>query len=110
MTTLLSVLAALGIALNVYATVVLVRSPRYDAQQKWFQFGIIWLLPAVGAILVWSLAHDVRTRRATTNLGNDTGFDDGDIRLENYSSGEGGHGEGDGSGGGDGGGGGGGGD
>jgi hypothetical protein len=86
MTTLLFGLVAIAVVLNAYATLVLVRSPRYDLRQKSFQLGIVWLLPLAGAILVWSLAHDARSQSATANLGS-SGFDDGDIRLENYSSG-----------------------
>lgn len=101
MTTLLFVLVALAIVLNAYATLVLARSPRYDLRQKWLQLGIVWLLPLVGAIAIWSLAHDARSPWATTNFGADSGFGGGDVRLDNYSSGEGGD---DGGGGGDGGG------
>ena len=91
MTTVISVLVALAVVLNAYATLVLVRSPCYDLRQKWFQLGIVWLLPLAGAILVWSLAHDARSLRTTINLDCNSGLDDGDIHLDNYSSGEGGY-------------------
>lgn len=100
MTKLFFVLVALAVVLNAYATLVLVRSPRYDLRQKWYQLGIVWLLPLAGAILVWSLAHDARYLWTTTNLGGSSGLDDGDVRLNNYSSGEGGYDGGGGDGGG----------
>jgi ABC-type nickel/cobalt efflux system permease component RcnA len=96
MTLLLFLLLALGIAVNACATAVLVRSPRYDLWQKWMQFGIIWLLPAVGAFLVWSMARDTGSRPVATSHGNDEGIDYGDLRPENHSSGWASHGDGDG--------------
>lgn len=49
MTTLLTALIVLAMAFNVYATVVLRRSPRHDRRQKRLQLGLIWLLPVIGA-------------------------------------------------------------
>lgn len=97
---LLPVAVVLAVILNICATFVLVLSARYDTQQKWWQMGIIWLLPVIGAILVWSLARDATGERVTTDFRNRAGFDDGDLREENYSSGGGGSAESSGDGGG----------
>ena len=85
MIVLLASLFAAGLVLNAWASLVAIRSPRYDNNQKWLQVLLIWLLPIVGAILVWSLAHDAQSKQMTTDLSNQSGFDDGAIRLENYS-------------------------
>ena len=107
MNTLLVVPLALGVALNAYATAVLIRSSFYDARQKWYQLLVVWLLPLIGAVLVSSLARDTKSRRLGGDLRNRNGFDDGDARLDNYSSegwndsDGGGHSDGGGDGGGD---------
>lgn len=103
---MLSLLMTLAVVLNAYATVVLVRSPRYERRQKWMQCGLIWLLPVIGAILVWSLAHDAKAPMFSTDFSSGAGLGDGVIGSDNYSSND--AGGGDGCGGGDGGGGGGG--
>jgi hypothetical protein len=92
----LLILVAIILALNVNATWVLVRASYYDTRQKLFQLVLIWLIPILGAILVWSLATDSSGKRATTDLTDGSGSDDGDIRLDNYSSEGGGDGGGDG--------------
>ncbi len=96
----LTVTVVVAVILNICATFVLARSARYDTQQKWWQMGIIWLLPVIGAILVWSLARDATGERVNTDFRNREGFDDGDLREENYSSGGGGSAEASGDGGG----------
>lgn len=104
MNSLFFLLIALAGALNAYATVVLVRSPRYDRRQKWRQGGLIWLLPVIGAILVWSLAHDAKAPLFSGGFGSSTGLGDGVVGADGCSSSD--AGGGDGCGGGDGGGGG----
>ena len=88
MTALLVIPVAL-IVFNVLASIVLFATPRYDKSQKRLQLAIIWLLPAVGAILVWSLARDTASPRTTIDFRNYNGIDDGDIRLDSYSSSDG---------------------
>jgi hypothetical protein len=92
----LLILVAIILVLNVKATWVLVRSSYYDAKQKLFQLALVWLLPVLGAILVWSLATDSSSKRNTTDLSDRFGNDDGNIRLDNYSSEGGSNGGGDG--------------
>lgn len=106
MNSILFLLITLAVALNTYATVVLVRSPRYDRAQKWRQCGLIWLLPVIGAILVWSLAHDAKAPMFSAGFGSgdSSGFGDGLIGADSCSSND--AGGSDGCGGGDGGGGG----
>ena len=104
MSTLLTVLIALAFAFNVYASVLLVRSPRFERQQKRMQLALIWLLPVIGAILVWSLAHDAKAPMFSTDFSSGGSLGDGVIGADNCSSND--AGGGDGCGGGDGGGGG----
>lgn len=92
MSFVLLTLLAIVAAINVKATLVLARSSYYDPKQKLFQLALVWLLPIVGAVLVWSLATDTKTERVTTDLQDRVGNDDGHIRLDN-SSFEGGSGE-----------------
>lgn len=103
---MLSLLMTLAVVLNAYATVVLVRSPRYERRQKWLQCGLIWLLPVFGAILVWSLAHDAKAPMFSTDFSSSgAGVGDGVIGSDSCSSNDGGGadscGGGDGGGGGD---------
>ena len=85
MNIILLVLVALATILNVKAMLVLFRSPYYDTKQKIFQLGLVWLVPILGAVLVWSLATDTKTERVTTDLKDRSGNDDGHIRLDNSS-------------------------
>ncbi len=86
-------------ALNVYATNVLRRSALYDARQKKWQFALIWFFPPVGAVLVLYLAKEPRATNSAPHHPTDCGLDDGDLRLDNYSSSD--FGSGDAGGGGD---------
>ncbi len=95
------VLLAGGLALNLYATLILLRSRYYDARQKAIQSGIIWLLPFAGAVLVLSLARNEKPARVTTDLSDHYGLGTGDRRQDNYSVGEAAHDGADGGGGGD---------
>ena len=96
MNIVLLILVAIILVLDVRATWVLVRSSYYDAKQKLFQLVLVWLIPVLGAILVWSLAADSSGKRTTTDLSDRFGNDDGNIRLDNYSSNSGSDGGGDG--------------
>ena len=71
----LIVIAILLLALNIKATLVLVRSPRYNLLQKWLQCALIWFIPIIGALLVLSLAKDEPTERVTTDLTDSIGLD-----------------------------------
>ena len=93
MNIVLLILVAIILVLNVKATWVLVRSTYYDAKQKLFQLALVWLIPILGAVLVWSLATDSSGKRVATDLSGGSASDDGDIRLDSYSS-EGGGGDG----------------
>ncbi len=70
----LMLLAILLNGLNIAATYVLVRSQRYDRHQKLFQAALIWLVPVVGSLLVWSLARDKSTSPITTDLADRAGL------------------------------------
>ena len=85
MSFIILILLALVAALNVKATLDLARSSYYSPKQKLFQLALVWLIPIVGAVLVWSLAVDSKTERVTTDLKDRGGNDDGHIRLENSS-------------------------
>ena len=56
MSAALILLTVLLVGLNSAATYVLVRSQRYERRQKLFQAILVWFVPIVGALLVWSLA------------------------------------------------------
>lgn len=71
----LILLVLLLVALNSYATYALVHSLRYDRRQKLLQFLLVWFVPIVGALLVWSLARDKHTGRVTTDLTDRAGLD-----------------------------------
>lgn len=73
------------VAINVKATFVLAHSTCYDLNQKIFQLAIVWLVPGVGALLVWSLATDPKVKQSTTDLQECSGYDDGYIRHEHAS-------------------------
>jgi len=101
----LLILVVIVSALNIKATLVLARSQYYETKQKLVQLALVWLIPVLGAILVWGLATDSPGERITTDLTDHLGIDDGNLRLANYSPEGGGDGGGDGGGGGGGGGG-----
>ena len=82
MITILFILVAVLTALNIKTTLVLARCAYYDTKQKLFQLALVWLLPVVGAILVWSLATDAPCKRVSTDLNDRGGNDDGHIRLD----------------------------
>lgn len=43
-------------ALNIKASISLARANCYERKQKTLQLVLVWVLPAVGGILVWKLA------------------------------------------------------
>lgn len=90
MNIVLLLLAAIVTAINVKATLVLTHSTYYGTQQKLLQLALIWVLPVMGALWVWSLASGTRSERATANLIDHRGYDDGHIRFEHAVSEDGG--------------------
>lgn len=83
---LLVLIALVILALNIKATLLLTHSSYYDAKQKVLQLALVWLVPVLGAILVWSLATDTPRGRFTTDLRNYSGNDDGYIRSDSSAS------------------------
>ena len=75
MSVALMLLTVLLVGLNSAATYVLVRSQRYDRRQKILQALLVWLIPVIGALLVWSLARDTNANRVTTDLTDRAGLD-----------------------------------
>ena len=75
MSVALILLTVLLVGLNSAATYVLVRSQRYQRRQKLFQALLVWFVPIVGALLVWSLARDTNASRLTTDLTDKGGLD-----------------------------------
>lgn len=71
----LILLLVLLVALNSSATYALVRSQRYARKQKLLQAILVWFVPIVGALLVWTLARDTPTCRLTTDLTDGAGLD-----------------------------------
>ena len=75
MSAVLILLTVLLVGLNSAATFILVRSQRYDRRQKLFQGLLVWFVPIVGALMVWSLARDTEATRVTTDLTDKGGLD-----------------------------------
>jgi len=94
MTALVIAVAVLIVTLNLVATVTVGRSPRYEPRQKWLQMALIWVVPAVGAVLAWSLARDTPSARLTTDLTDSIGSGDGGSRAYDTSTGDVGSGDG----------------
>ena len=82
---LISLLGLLVIA-NVVVSVGVVRSPFYDRSQKLFQLLIVWFVPILGAALAWSFVRTVASERATTDLTDRFGFDDGNVNPNSDAS------------------------
>jgi hypothetical protein len=55
-----SIALLLLVAFNFVATVRVLRSDLYSAKQKWAQVLLVWLVPLLGAILVWSVLSPPR--------------------------------------------------
>ena len=71
---------------NAVVTIVVWRSDAIDLRQRLFQTLFVWVLPILGASLVWSLNRPVRSERATTDLADRVGSSvavDDNIRLRN---------------------------
>jgi hypothetical protein len=81
----LIVLLIVLIALNIKATYVMISSSYYDLNQKLIQLLLIWLLPGLGAILILSLANEIKTEKVTTDLRDHGGNGDGHVRPDNSS-------------------------
>ena len=63
-----AVLLAL-VAFQIWLTVRVHRSKLYEPKQKVWQTQLIWLLPIVGAGLVFSILHeDEKSQRASSSL------------------------------------------
>ena len=63
---------------NVYVSFVVARSSIYEFHQKLLQVAIVWIIPIVGVLLVWSIFRGASPPRATTDL---TTRDDSPIGL-----------------------------
>lgn len=48
--------AALGVALNIAASIAVFRIPGALLSQRLLQLALIWLLPILGAVLCWAFA------------------------------------------------------
>ncbi len=92
---------ALLVIFNAVVTIAVWRSDAIDMRQRLFQTLFIWVLPILGASLVWSLNRPIRSERVTTDLADRVGSSvavDDNIRLGNdaadlgglHSSGDGG--------------------
>ena len=75
MSVVLILLAVLLVGLNSAATYILVRSQRYERRQKILQALLVWLVPVIGALLIWTLARDTNENRVTTDLSDRAGLD-----------------------------------
>ena len=57
--TFLALLLGLGTG-NLIVTILLLRAPDYDRSQKAIQTLLVWLLPVIGAVLVWQFLRAER--------------------------------------------------
>lgn len=83
---LLVLIAFVILVLNIKATLLLTHSSYYGATQKALQLALVWLVPVLGAALVWSLVIDTPRGRFTTDLRDYSGNDDGYIRSDSSAS------------------------
>jgi hypothetical protein len=54
----IEILFGIGLVLAVYqlwVSLKLFRAPQYEPRQKWLQLALIWLIPAIGAVVVHSM-------------------------------------------------------
>ena len=61
----LATLAFLAIA-NVAMTVLILRSSAYQRRQKLLQLLLIWLVPVLGPVIVWSFLRGIEGQRVAT--------------------------------------------
>jgi hypothetical protein len=80
------ILAAIILVLDIIATRVLISSPYYDKKQKLIQLGLVWLVPVMGGILVWTMASEPASGRVTTDLTDHSGYDVGLLTHDNAPS------------------------
>lgn len=77
---LLIIIVALIIALNIYATRIILSSHACDARQKIWQIGFVWLIPVLGAFVA---LHIHREPSPPLSSGKETGYEAGDIYQSN---------------------------
>jgi len=56
------------VAANAVVSFQLSRSTSYDSTQKIGQIMMVWLIPVIGASLVWYFLHDQKVKRQTIDL------------------------------------------
>lgn len=64
---LVGALCLLAIA-NAAISVVVLRSSAYEPRQKALQLGLLWLVPLVGAYVVWMFLREAEREHLTTDL------------------------------------------
>ena len=66
----IALLAAVGVLAiaNAVVSIAVLRSPAYDSRQKSFQLVLLWLLPILGVVVVWSFLRGTESERVTTDL------------------------------------------
>ena len=77
MNIVLWILGAILVIANFVVSFRLFQSTSYSTNQKLGQTVIIWLIPVLGASLIWNFLHDERTLRHTTDLADRIGHGDG---------------------------------
>ena len=66
---------ALLVALNLYASLKLLRRSEFENVQKVFQIIIIWLIPLIGAVLILLFIKDDHTPKGPRNPNDGQGVD-----------------------------------
>jgi hypothetical protein len=89
-----SILVVLALV-NAVVTVLLWRSPQYLTGQRLVQLGLIWLIPVVGAAIVYYFIRDTgKSKAQTTEFVDDLAVSGDQIRVGNDASDFGVHGDG----------------
>ena len=69
-------IAILCLAMNLYVTYLVAKSEFFDPVQKYFQYGLIWLLPVIGVITCYLFVQPTlgaRSSKSTEDDGSATG-------------------------------------
>ncbi|WP_041742205.1 hypothetical protein [Collimonas fungivorans] len=59
---LVYLIIALAALANIGVTQVIIRSELFERRQKAYQYGVIWLLPFIGAAVVYAFSREPETK------------------------------------------------
>lgn len=80
---LITAMFTLILSANVLVTVRVRKCDYYDPRQKHFQYGLIWLIPVLGALVCYLFVQD-SSGTYSGKYGEDNSlYDDGNVGIEN---------------------------